>query len=165
MYYWSQWPLTCKREMTFVCQVAVARWYVLYKGAAMEEKTEDDSQVFKPQRVAAPLMLGRKRKANSEDVGEEDPAWRSIQKDNLSCGCEWNRCQVENLKEGPCLRGGNRGARRKKLRGVSCETGTSLVVQWLRLHASNARDMASIPGQGTKIPHAMHRSQQDNFFK
>ena len=74
--------------MTFACQVAVARWYVLYKGAVMEEKTEDDSQVFKPQRVAAPLMLGRKRKANSEDVGEEDPAWRSIQKDNLSCGCE-----------------------------------------------------------------------------
>jgi len=71
---------------------------------------------------------------------------------------------VENLKEGPCFRGGSRGARRKKLRGVSCETGTSLVVQWLRLHASNARDMGSIPGQGTKIPHAMHRSQEDNFF-
>ena len=28
---------------------------------------------------------------------------------------------------------------------------TSLVVQWLRLHASNAGDAGSIPGQGTKI--------------
>ena len=32
--------------------------------------------------------------------------------------------------------------------------GTSLAVQWLRLHASNAGGMSSIPGQGTKIPHA-----------
>ena len=31
--------------------------------------------------------------------------------------------------------------------------GTSLVVQWLRLHASMARDVGSIPGQETKIPH------------
>ena len=30
--------------------------------------------------------------------------------------------------------------------------GTSLVVQWLRLHTSNARGTGSIPGQGTK-PH------------
>ena len=36
---------------------------------------------------------------------------------------------------------------------------TSLVVQWLRLSASNARGMGSIPGQGTKIPHAMWHSQ------
>ena len=28
------------------------------------------------------------------------------------------------------------------------------MVQWLRLHASNARDATWIPGQGTKIPHA-----------
>ena len=32
--------------------------------------------------------------------------------------------------------------------------GTSLVAQWLRLHAPEAGDMGSIPGQGTKIPHA-----------
>ena len=32
------------------------------------------------------------------------------------------------------------------------QTGTSLPVQWLRLHASNAWGMSSIPGQGTKIP-------------
>ena len=32
--------------------------------------------------------------------------------------------------------------------------GTSLVVQWFRLHASNAGVMGSIPGWGTKIPHA-----------
>ena len=28
--------------------------------------------------------------------------------------------------------------------------GTSLVVQWLRLHAPNAGGLGSIPGQGTK---------------
>jgi len=30
------------------------------------------------------------------------------------------------------------------------EFGTSLVVQWLRLHAPNAGDLGSIPGQGTR---------------
>ena len=34
-------------------------------------------------------------------------------------------------------------------------TGTSLVVQWLRLCVSNAGGLGSIPGGGTKIPHAM----------
>ena len=29
-------------------------------------------------------------------------------------------------------------------------TGTSLVVQWLRLHAPNAGGLDSIPGQGTR---------------
>ena len=38
--------------------------------------------------------------------------------------------------------------------------GTSLVVQWLRLGASTAGGMGSIPGQGTKIPHASRRSQK-----
>ena len=32
--------------------------------------------------------------------------------------------------------------------------GTSLAVQWLRLCASTAGGVGSIPGQGTKIPHA-----------
>ena len=32
--------------------------------------------------------------------------------------------------------------------------GSSLVVQWLGLHTSIARDTGSIPGQGTKIPQA-----------
>ena len=33
--------------------------------------------------------------------------------------------------------------------------GSSLVVQWLRLQASTAGGMGSIPGWGTKILHAM----------
>ena len=33
--------------------------------------------------------------------------------------------------------------------------GTSLEVQWLRIHASTAVGMGSIPGQGTKI-HMLH---------
>ena len=33
--------------------------------------------------------------------------------------------------------------------------GTSLAVQWLRSHASNAGGTSSIPGWGSKIPRAM----------
>ena len=38
--------------------------------------------------------------------------------------------------------------------------GTSLVVQCLRLHASNAGGVGLIPGQGTKILHAKLCSQK-----
>ena len=37
---------------------------------------------------------------------------------------------------------------------------TSLAVQWLRLRASTAVGVGLIPGQGTKIPHAMQRGQK-----
>ena len=39
--------------------------------------------------------------------------------------------------------------------------GTCLAVQWLRLHASTAGGTGSIPGQGTKIPHAAWRGQKN----
>ena len=39
-------------------------------------------------------------------------------------------------------------------------SGTSLAVQWLRLHASNAEDVGSISGWGTKILHSAGRSQK-----
>ena len=39
--------------------------------------------------------------------------------------------------------------------------GTSLVVQWLRLHASHAGDMSSIPGWETKISHATGHQKKD----
>ena len=32
--------------------------------------------------------------------------------------------------------------------------GTSTMVQWLQPHAPNAGDMGSIPGWGTRFPHA-----------
>ena len=35
------------------------------------------------------------------------------------------------------------------------------MVQWLRLHASNPRGVGSIPGRGTKIPHAAWRGQEN----
>ena len=38
--------------------------------------------------------------------------------------------------------------------------GTSLAAQWLRLHAYPAGGLGSIPGQGTKIPHATQHSQK-----
>ena len=37
---------------------------------------------------------------------------------------------------------------------------TSLVVKWLRLHASKAGDVGSIPSWGSKIPHAMLWNQK-----
>ena len=41
--------------------------------------------------------------------------------------------------------------------------GTSQVVQWLRLHASTAEGLGSIPGQGTKIPHAVWYGQKETL--
>ena len=40
------------------------------------------------------------------------------------------------------------------------DPGTSLAVQWLRLHASNARGKGSIPGRGTKTPRVARRGQE-----
>ena len=39
-------------------------------------------------------------------------------------------------------------------------TGNSLALQWLRSHASSAGVSGSIPGQGTKIPHACHLAKK-----
>ena len=41
--------------------------------------------------------------------------------------------------------------------------GKSLVVQWLRLSASGARDADSIPGWGTKITQAVLCSQENKL--
>ena len=37
---------------------------------------------------------------------------------------------------------------------------TSLEAQWLRLHASTAGDMGSIPDQGTKVPYAIQNKKK-----
>ena len=42
---------------------------------------------------------------------------------------------------------------------------TSLVVRWSRLCASTAEAVGSIPGQETKIPHAVWHSQKQNKQK
>ena len=47
-----------------------------------------------------------------------------------------------------------------KLDFIENKQGTSLVVQWLRLHASNAGGAGLIPGWETKIPRAMWRGQK-----
>ena len=49
--------------------------------------------------------------------------------------------------------------KRERIRVLLC-VGTSLAVQWLGLRASTAGGTNSIPGQGTKIPHAMQHSQK-----
>ena len=52
----------------------------------------------------------------------------------------------------------------KKIFDISTNTkcrnfGNSLVVQWLGLHAFTAKGPGSISGQGTKIPQASRRGQ------
>ena len=42
-------------------------------------------------------------------------------------------------------------------------SGTSLVVQWLRLHIFTAGSTGSIPGGRTKIPHATRHGQKKKF--
>ena len=44
-------------------------------------------------------------------------------------------------------------AKNKKKYKKKKNRGTSLALQWLRLHVSTAVGMGSIPGWGTKIPH------------
>ena len=39
-------------------------------------------------------------------------------------------------------------------------SGTYLAVQWLGHHTANAGGTASIPGQGTKTPHALQHGQK-----
>ena len=41
--------------------------------------------------------------------------------------------------------------------------GLPVVVQWLRLHASNAGAAGSIPGQGTRILHAVQHIKKVNI--
>ena len=43
--------------------------------------------------------------------------------------------------------------------------GTSLVIHWLRLHASNARCLSSIPGWGTGIPYVEQHGQDKQTNK
>ena len=65
----------------------------------------------------------------------------------LFCGCTPAACM------GP-------GTRRQSANTA----GTSLVAQWLRLRTANARGTGSIPGWGTKIPHAVQYGQKIRKF-
>ena len=46
-----------------------------------------------------------------------------------------------------------------------CTQRTSLAIQWLRLHTSNAGRVGSIPGWGTKISHALRCGQKQTNKK
>ena len=46
----------------------------------------------------------------------------------------------------------------------SCHVWAPLVVQWLRLCASNARGKGSIPGSGTKIPQVLGLAKNELTF-
>ena len=41
---------------------------------------------------------------------------------------------------------------------------TSLVVQWLRLHASSAGDIGSVSGQGTRMTPAAQPKKKEEIF-
>ena len=43
------------------------------------------------------------------------------------------------------------------------KTGTPLVVQWVRICTSAAGGHMLIPGQGTKIPHAVWCDQENTY--
>ena len=43
--------------------------------------------------------------------------------------------------------------------------GTSLAIQWLKLHIPNAGGMGSIPGRGTNIPHVAQHGKNNNNKK
>ena len=45
------------------------------------------------------------------------------------------------------------------------DTGNSLAVQWLLLHAFTAEGPGSIPGWGAKIPQAVRRGREKNNNK
>ena len=47
---------------------------------------------------------------------------------------------------------------------IGVKRGTSLVVQWLRLFASNAGSTYSIPSWVNEIPNAMQHRQKNSFF-
>ena len=46
--------------------------------------------------------------------------------------------------------------------GSPGNSGNFLAIQWLGLQASTAGDMGSIPGQGTRIPHAAWHGPKQN---
>ena len=53
---------------------------------------------------------------------------------------------------------------RSSLRIQNRTVGTSLAVQWLKLHASTAGGMGSTSGQGTRIPHAAWCGQKKKIM-
>ena len=57
------------------------------------------------------------------------------------------------------------GTTRSGLHSVSGNLDTSLAVQWLRLHDSTEGGVVSLPGWGTKIPHAAKYSKKNQLNK
>ena len=60
----------------------------------------------------------------------------------------------------PSCGGGGAGDTARNKHGLESWAGTSLAVQWLRLRASSARCVGSIPVQGAKIPSAAGHGQK-----
>ena len=84
----------------------------------------------------------------------------SVQGRAQSCSSDFAALEKERMEEGEI-------EEERKLVNHKCrkqlninQSGTSLRVQWLRLHTCTAGDMGSIPGWGTKIPYAEQSDQK-----
>ena len=73
--------------------------------------------------------------------------------------------QNKQLSIPQSLQRGSHSPKEKRSLQTEEQKRTSLVVQWLRLQASTAGGVGSIPGQETKIPHAAQSSQKQNKQK
>ena len=93
----------------------------------------------------------------SRCVGELFPN-KKVWKLNLLMGIaqcyHWTRhlWSLEPQSPEPVVKGTRNKVQRRDFRGV----------KWVRLHASTAGGVGSIPGQGTKIPQAMQSGQEVN---
>ena len=65
---------------------------------------------------------------------------------------EYSTDYAEILDKGPCLILMNHSSFIDLQMASKILLGTSLVIQWLRLQASSARGVGSIPGQGNEDP-------------
>ena len=99
-------------------------------------------------RVGQPVGLVR---GNYNHCLWSELLWGGLNTGSLSFLCWRNFPGAQRLTH--FYREGDRGSERP--------SRTSLAVQWLRLHTCNAGVAGSIPGQGTKIPHAARHIQNE----
>ena len=76
------------------------------------------------------------------------------------CFLELHVCVASGLLNSTCQIRGHLRQHTAQDWGLIPPPPTSLVVQWLRLGTSTAGGTGSIPGRGTKIPHASQCSQK-----
>ena len=76
------------------------------------------------------------------------------------CREQPRRCEEKIPARGRTPSPREHGTEREGRSSLGHGAGASLAVQGFRLHTSNAEGSGSIPGQGTKTPHATLRGQK-----